>query len=65
MAWAARYPEQVPLLNQRAADWFDAQGDAESTFVYSHAAGNEEGAAGILGSIAMPVPESNACAGPS
>jgi LuxR family maltose regulon positive regulatory protein len=50
-----REPEQVPLINQRAADWFDAQGDAESTFVYSHAAGNEEGAAGILGSIAMPV----------
>jgi len=52
---ADREPEQVPLLNQRAADWFDTQGDAESTFVYSHAAGNEEGAAGILGAIAMPV----------
>src|SRR5690349_10989453 len=50
-----REPEQVPLLNQRAADWFDAQGDAESTFVYSHAAGNEVEAADILRAIAMPV----------
>ncbi len=50
-----REPEQVPLLNQRAADWFNEQGDAESTFVYSHAAGNQDDAAGILGAIAMPV----------
>jgi LuxR family transcriptional regulator, maltose regulon positive regulatory protein len=48
-------PELVPALNQRAADWFDAQGDPESTLVYSHAAGNEDGAARILSSIAMPV----------
>ena len=48
-------PELVPVLNQRAADWFEAQGDAESTLAYSHAAGNEDSAARILGSIAMPV----------
>ena len=49
-----REPELVPVLNQRAADWFEAQGDPESTLAYSHAAGNEESAARILSSIAMP-----------
>jgi LuxR family transcriptional regulator, maltose regulon positive regulatory protein len=50
-----REPELVPVLNQRAADWFESQGDAESTLAYSHAAGNEDSAARILSSIAMPV----------
>ena len=50
-----REPELMPVLNQRAADWFESQGDPESTLVYSHAAGNEDSAARILSSIAMPV----------
>jgi LuxR family maltose regulon positive regulatory protein len=50
-----REPELVPVLNQRAADWFETQGDAESTLDYSHAAGNEDSAARILSSIAMTV----------
>ncbi len=50
-----REPELVPALNQRAADWFEAQGDAESTLHYSHRAGNKDGAARILSSIAMSV----------
>ena len=50
-----REPELVPTLNQRAADWFEAQGDDEATLDYSHAAGNENSAARILSSIAMPV----------
>jgi LuxR family transcriptional regulator, maltose regulon positive regulatory protein len=50
-----REPELVPVLNQRAADWFEAQGDAESSLDYSHAAGNEDSAARILSSIAMTV----------
>ena len=50
-----REAELVPVLNQRAADWFEAQGDPESTLVYSHAAGNEDSAARILSTIAMPV----------
>jgi LuxR family maltose regulon positive regulatory protein len=50
-----REPELVPVLNQRAADWFEAQGDDEATLDYSHAAGNENSAARILSSIAMPV----------
>ena len=49
------------MLNQRAADWFEAQGDAESTLDYSHAAGNEDSAARILSSIAMPVSAAGAC----
>lgn len=50
-----REPELMPVLNQRAADWFESQGDPESTLVYSHAAGNEDSAARVLSSIAMPV----------
>jgi len=50
-----REPDLVPVLNQRAADWFEAQGDAEATLDYSHAAGNEDSAARILSSIAMTV----------
>jgi len=50
-----REPELVPVLNQRAADWFEAQGDAESMLEYSHAAGNMDSAARILSSIAMAV----------
>lgn len=50
-----REPELVPTLNQRAADWFEAQGDLEAALAYSHAAGNIESAARILSSIAMVV----------
>ena len=50
-----REPELVPVLNQRAADWFESQGDAETTLEYSHAAGNTDSAARILSSIAMAV----------
>jgi LuxR family maltose regulon positive regulatory protein len=50
-----REPELVPTLNQRAADWFEARGDAESTLHYSHRAGNKDSAARILSSIAMSV----------
>jgi LuxR family transcriptional regulator, maltose regulon positive regulatory protein len=50
-----RERELVPELNQRAADWFEAQGDAETTLGYAYAAGNEDSAARILSTIAMPV----------
>jgi LuxR family maltose regulon positive regulatory protein len=43
-----REPELVPVLNQRAADWFEARGDAETTLDYSQAAGNDDSAARIL-----------------
>jgi LuxR family transcriptional regulator, maltose regulon positive regulatory protein len=50
-----REPELVPVLNQRAADWFERQGDAETTLGYAHAAGNDDSAARILSALAMPV----------
>jgi LuxR family maltose regulon positive regulatory protein len=50
-----REPELVPVLNQRAADWFEARGDAETTLDYSQAAGNDDSAARILSSISMTV----------
>src|SRR6266480_2009099 len=50
-----RDPELVPVLNQRASDWFEARGDAESALEYSHAAANTDSAARILSSIAMGV----------
>ena len=53
-----REPELVPVLNQRAADWFEEQGDAESTLDYSYAAGNADSAARILSSIAMTMSSS-------
>jgi LuxR family transcriptional regulator, maltose regulon positive regulatory protein len=53
-----REPELVPVLSQRAADWFERQGDAESTLDYSHAAGNADSAARILSAIAIPVSSS-------
>jgi LuxR family transcriptional regulator, maltose regulon positive regulatory protein len=50
-----REPELVPMLNQRAADWYEADGDLEAALAYSHAAGNAGSAARILSSIAMVV----------
>jgi LuxR family maltose regulon positive regulatory protein len=57
-----REAELVSVLNQRAADWFEAQGDLEATLDYAHAAGNEDSAARILSSIAMPVAASGGVA---
>jgi len=48
-------PELVPVLNQRAADWYESKGDAESTLDYAYAAGNTDSAAQILSAIAMTV----------
>jgi LuxR family transcriptional regulator, maltose regulon positive regulatory protein len=53
-----REPELVPVLNQRAADWFEEHGDAESTLDYSYAAGNADSAARILSSVAMTMSSS-------
>jgi LuxR family transcriptional regulator, maltose regulon positive regulatory protein len=50
-----REAELIPILNQRAADWFEADGNAESTLHHSHAAGNQDSAARVLSSIAMSV----------
>jgi LuxR family maltose regulon positive regulatory protein len=48
-------PEVVPVLHRRAADWFQAKGDAESAFEHVYAAGDLGRAAGILASIAFAV----------
>jgi LuxR family maltose regulon positive regulatory protein len=48
-------PELVPVLNQRAAQWYEAQGDPESALGHAHAAGDSDGAARILGAIALRV----------
>jgi len=51
-------PELVRVLNARAADWVEAQGDPESALGYAHAAGDSDGAARILSSIALKVHQS-------
>ena len=48
-------PELVPALNKRAADWYEAHGDPESALGHAHAAGDGDGAARILSSIALSV----------
>jgi LuxR family transcriptional regulator, maltose regulon positive regulatory protein len=46
--------ELVPILNLRAAQWYEANGDAESALMHAHAAGKRDDAARILTSIARP-----------
>jgi LuxR family maltose regulon positive regulatory protein len=48
-------PELVPVLNERAAAWYEAQGDPESALGHAHAAGDSDRAAQILSSIALSV----------
>jgi LuxR family maltose regulon positive regulatory protein len=48
-------PEIVPVLHRRAADWFEANGDAESALEHAYEAGDTERAAAILASIAVAV----------
>src|SRR6476646_1416286 len=51
-------PELVRVLNARAADWVEAQGDPESALGDAHAAGDSDSAARILSSIALKVHQS-------
>jgi LuxR family maltose regulon positive regulatory protein len=48
-------PKLVAVLNERAADWFEAHGDAESALDHAEAAGNAERSGRILTAIALPV----------
>jgi LuxR family maltose regulon positive regulatory protein len=48
-------PDLVRVLNARAAEWFEAQGDPESALGHAHAAGDSDRAARILSSIALRV----------
>ncbi len=47
--------EQIPELNGRAADWFEAHGDLEAALDPAAAAGDIDRVARILASIALPV----------
>jgi LuxR family transcriptional regulator, maltose regulon positive regulatory protein len=46
-------PELVPVLNARAAKWFEEHDGPESALGYAHAAGDSDRAARILSSIAL------------
>jgi LuxR family transcriptional regulator, maltose regulon positive regulatory protein len=48
-------PDLVPVLNRRAADWYEAHDDPEAALGHAHAAGDSDEAARILGSIALEV----------
>jgi LuxR family maltose regulon positive regulatory protein len=55
-------PELIPVLNARAAEWFEAQAGPESALGYARAAGDTDGAARILSSIALKVHQSGRAA---
>jgi LuxR family transcriptional regulator, maltose regulon positive regulatory protein len=46
-------PQLVPVLNARAAEWFEEHDGQESALGYAHAAGDRDRAARILSSIAL------------
>ncbi|HEX3456289.1 MAG TPA: LuxR C-terminal-related transcriptional regulator [Gaiellaceae bacterium] len=48
-------PELVPLLERRAADWFEESGDAESALRCAYEMGDTERAAAILEGLAIPL----------
>src|SRR5581483_6336066 len=45
---SARQPERVPLLHQRAAHWYDQQGDVHEAVVHAQATGDADFAACLL-----------------
>jgi LuxR family maltose regulon positive regulatory protein len=45
----------VSVLNRRAAAWYEAHGDPEAALLHAYRAGDGDGAARILGSIALEV----------
>jgi LuxR family maltose regulon positive regulatory protein len=48
-------PDLVPVLNRRAAQWYEAHEDPESALFHAYAAGDIDDAARILSSIALEV----------
>jgi LuxR family transcriptional regulator, maltose regulon positive regulatory protein len=48
-------PELVPVLHERAADWYEAHGDLESALDHAESAGDAQRAARILTAVALPV----------
>jgi len=55
-------PDLVPVLNRRAAHWYEAHDDPEAALVHAHAAGDSNEAARILSSIALKVHHSGRAA---
>ena len=51
-------PDLVVALNERAAVWYEAHGDPESALGHTYAAGDTDGAARILSTIALDVHQS-------
>jgi LuxR family transcriptional regulator, maltose regulon positive regulatory protein len=51
---AQREAEQIPALNRRAADWYEANGDPESALERAAESGDMDRAARIFASIALP-----------
>jgi LuxR family maltose regulon positive regulatory protein len=49
------HPEKLPILHVRASDWFRHQGLHREAIKYSLAAGDYEGAAGLIRAIAIDV----------
>jgi LuxR family maltose regulon positive regulatory protein len=49
------HPEKLPLLHVRASDWFRHQGHHREAIRYSLAAGDYEGATGLIRAIAIDV----------
>jgi LuxR family transcriptional regulator, maltose regulon positive regulatory protein len=48
-------PELVPVLHQRAADWYEGQGELEAALEHARAGGDMNRAARIVTTIALPV----------
>jgi LuxR family transcriptional regulator, maltose regulon positive regulatory protein len=48
-------PDLVPVLNTRAADWFEQAGDEESALEHAFAAGDGDRAAKLFSGIAIPL----------
>jgi LuxR family maltose regulon positive regulatory protein len=49
------HPEKLPILHVRASDWFRHQGLHREAMKYSLAAGDYEGAAGLIRTIAIDI----------
>jgi LuxR family transcriptional regulator, maltose regulon positive regulatory protein len=49
-----REAERIPVLNRRAADWFEAHGDREAALAHAAASGDADRTARILAAIALP-----------
>ena len=52
---AAREPRLVPVLHARAADWYEAHGEAEAALEHAAAGGDLDRAARLLAAIALPL----------